>query len=171
MIYQAVIRIGPSAIAAGAVVRLPRGRKKISRAPIIKLAESAIKRGVDRSFTAFWQRVRDLLEHEGVEPPGDTTLKSICRPIYVRALLITEAAERAIEGGVDVSSSDLCDRVRDQLKGRISLPPGDEVLDEICRVIWLRALSAKNSPEDRKTAHLPDNFWTDLPKRDKLPKI
>ena len=137
--------MGVRAAIAGVVAslrRLPPGRKGIPRQPIIEVAESAIKRGVDRSFRTFWRRVHDLLEHEGIEPPGDTTLKDICRPIYVRAV-ITEVAERAIKGGVYPSPRELCDGVHDLLKGRISLLPGDAVLEEICTAIWLRALNAK----------------------------
>jgi hypothetical protein len=45
-------------------------------------------------------------------------LEEICRPIYLRALII-ELAEEVIEGGVaPLSLSDLLDQVRDLLKDK-----------------------------------------------------
>jgi hypothetical protein len=134
---------------ASLVARLPRGRKPIPREPIIKVAEKAIEGGLDRSLSDFVGRVRSLLEVERIEAPKDTVLEEICRPIYLRALII-KLAEGVIEGGVTpLSPSDLLDHVRDLLKNKRFSPPEDAVLEEILRPIHMRAFSAKNSPHDR----------------------
>jgi hypothetical protein len=70
-------------------------------------------------------------------------LEEICRPIYLRALII-ELAEEVLEGGVaPLSLSDLLDQVRDLLKDKGFSPPEDTVLEEILRPIHTRAFSAK----------------------------
>jgi hypothetical protein len=125
---------------AGLVARLPGGRKKIPRAPIIEVAEKAIERFVDHSLHAFVDRVRGLLEAEHIESPRRTVLKEICRPIYLRALMI-KLAERVIKEGVPPSQSDFFDQIRDLLKNESFGPPED--LEEICAPIYARALSAK----------------------------
>jgi hypothetical protein len=72
---------------AGVVDRLRPGRKPYKRAPFAAVAERAIAGGVDRSLTAFRDRVRSLCElEEGISDiPGDTVLEEICKPIYLRA--------------------------------------------------------------------------------------
>jgi hypothetical protein len=73
------------ATVAGVVARLRRGRPPYERAPITEVAERAIEGGVDPSLSAFRDRVRSLLELQHIPAPGDTVLKEICAPIYMRA--------------------------------------------------------------------------------------
>jgi hypothetical protein len=64
----------------------PGCKKKYPRAPIIEVAEMAIKIYVDASLSAFRDRVAGWLLHYGIPVPGDTTLEEICRPVYLRAV-------------------------------------------------------------------------------------
>jgi hypothetical protein len=77
--------LGPVRAVAGVVARLRRGRPPYERAPITEVAERAIEGGVDPSLSAFRDRVRSLLELQHIPAPGDTVLKEICAPIYMRA--------------------------------------------------------------------------------------
>ena len=69
---------------AGVVARLRRGRPPYLRPPITAVVERAIEGGVDPSLSDFRDRVRSLLELEGIPAPGDTVLEEICKPVYKR---------------------------------------------------------------------------------------
>jgi hypothetical protein len=67
-------------------VARPRGRpRKFDHGDIIAVAEEVIERGPDDTLDLFADRVGGTLEAKGKPVPGDTVLKEICRPIYLRA--------------------------------------------------------------------------------------